>query len=129
MLAIPLVVFEYSFSLSELDPIETLFFLFLCFFVYQYIKLCLGVNVPLVWKIITPWVHQAHLLLVAIVLYLMSIKLFGYKLEDLERMPLLDMFEYLLIAGTMGYSYYRVSALNNQRQATTEKVCKEGVTE
>lgn len=128
-LVMPFVIFEYSFSLSELDLIETLFITLLLVFVYQYIKLCFQSKVSLVRKIITPWVHQAHVFLVFIVLLFMSIKQFKLKLDDLERIPLLYLFECLIMVGTMGYSYYRVKTLDNQPRKASVTVCREGATE
>ncbi|CAM3327908.1 hypothetical protein VIOR103205_16180 [Vibrio ordalii] len=58
---VPLGMFEYAFSLSELDIIETSFIVFLVMFFYRYIQLCRRSDAPLVRKIITPWVHQAYL--------------------------------------------------------------------
>lgn len=127
--AMPFGIFEYSFSLSELDIVETLFCLFLLAYIYKYIKLCRQIDAPIVCKVITPWVHQAYLLLVSVLLTLVSIKLFNLKLIDFERMPLLNFFGYLLIATTLGYSFHRVRTLGTQHKNNMEKVCSEGVTE
>ena len=127
--AMPFEIFEYSFSLSELDIIETLFCVFLLVFIYQYIKLCRQIDAPLVRKVITPWVHQAHLLLISVLLALVSMKLFHLELIDFERMPLLNLFGYFLMAATLGYSFYRVRALATQHKSNMETVCVEGVTE
>lgn len=126
LLAMPLAMFEYSISLSELDLVETLFIVFLVVFIYQYGKRCRQIDAPLVRKIITPWVHQAHLLLVFLLLSMISASLLGLNLEALERMPLLDLLGYILMAATLGYSYYRVGLV---AKTTVETASTEGAVE
>ncbi|MEZ8368930.1 hypothetical protein AB6C94_05770 [Vibrio splendidus] len=128
-LAMPFAIFEYSFSLSELDLIETLFIVFLVAYAYQYIKLCRRIDVPLVRKIITPWVHQAHVFLVFFLLLFASVNLFDFNLDDSTRMPLLDLFGYILTVATLGYSYYRVGVLASQKPKTAETMNSEGAVE
>ena len=129
LLAMPFAMFEYSFSLSELDLIETLFIVFLVVFIYQYIKHCRQIDAPLVRKIITPWVHQAHVFLVFFLISLISASLLGLNLKDLERMPLLDLLGYILMAATFGYSYYRIGLFAKKTGETVEAVSTEGSVE
>lgn len=126
ILLMPFQIFEYSISPSELDLTETSFFILLIIFVFQYIKLCRQITVPLVWKIISPWVHQAHMLLLSILLLLVSVKLFDFGLDELDRMPLLDLCGYVVMVVTMGYSYYRMKTLGIKQ---TKKIEIEGATE
>jgi hypothetical protein len=129
LLVMPLAMFEYSFSFSELDLVETLFIVFLVVFIYQYIKHCRQIDAPLVRKIITPWVHQAHVFLVFFSLSLISASLLGLNLKDLERMPLLDLLGYILMAATFGYSYYRIGLFAKKIGETVEAVSTEGAVE
>ncbi len=129
LLAMPLAMFEYSISLSEIDLVETLFIVFLVVFIYQYIKHCRQVDAPLVRKIITPWVHQAHLLLVFLLLSMISASLLGLNLEALERMPLLDLLGYILMVATFGYSYYRIGLFAKKTVETVEVITTEGAVE
>ncbi len=129
LLAMPLAMFEYSFSLSELDLVETLFIVFLVVFIYQYGKRCRQIDAPLVRKIITPWVHQGHVFLVFLLLSLISASLLGLNLEALERMPLLDLLGYILMAATFGYSYYRIGLFAKAIVETVETVSTEGAVE
>ncbi|WP_277435182.1 hypothetical protein [Vibrio sp. 1151_11] len=115
---VPLGMFEYAFSLSELDIIETSFIVFLVMFFYRYIQLCRRSDAPLVRKIITPWVHQAYLGLFSIGLVVIAIKFFAYNLEQPVE-PLVEIIEYLCSVAVFGYSYYRVSQLSNQQVSTT----------
>ncbi|WP_139070206.1 hypothetical protein [Aliivibrio fischeri] len=129
LLVMPLIMFEYSFSLSELDLIETLFIVFLVVFIYQYGKRCRQIDAPLVRKIITPWVHQAHIFLVFYSLTLISAPLLELNLRELERMALLDLFGYILMAGTFGYSYYRIGLFAKKTVETVEVITTEGAVE
>lgn len=111
------VMFEYSFSLSELDIIETSFIVFLVMFFYRYIQLCRRSDAPLVRKIITPWVHQAYLGLFSIGLILIAIKFLDYHWDQTVD-PIGEILGYLCCVAVFSYSYYRVSKLSNQQRST-----------
>ncbi|WP_249553609.1 hypothetical protein [Shewanella sp. 8A] len=119
-------IFEYSFSLSELDLIETLFLVFLFSFVYQYIKHCLHIDAPFVRKIITPFVHQAHLGLVFLGGSLLVATKLDIGLEELDKIPMLDVTYYILAMLTLSYSDYCVGMMVRQPQTTKEPVVNMG---
>ncbi len=123
---LPLVMFEYSYSLSELDVVETLFIISLATFSYLYIKLCRRIDAPLVRKIITPWVHQGCLFLVVILFSIIAAVSFKIDLDDLQKMPLLDLASYILMSLTLLYSYKRVNKYPNKLVANVETVTSEG---
>lgn len=102
-------VFEYSFSLSELDLMETLFLMSLVIFVYHYAKLCRRVSAPLIRKIIMPWVHQAYLFLLFILGAFISVKWFHFKWDDYTKTPMLDVIVTVMIMLVMVYSYVCLS--------------------
>lgn len=107
--ALPLEIFEYSYSLSELDFMETLFVAYLVVFIYHYVKLCRRVRAPLIRKIITPWVHQAHLFLLFILGTLIAVKWFDFKWDDYPKTPMLDAIATVMMMLAMVYSYVRLS--------------------
>ncbi|ENM5756538.1 hypothetical protein ACQ902_001632 [Vibrio mimicus] len=124
----PLGMFEYSFSLSELDIIETSFMVFLVIFFYRYVQLCRQIDAPLVRKIITPWLHQAYLGLFSIGLVLISIKFFDYNWEQpLE--PLDEIMSTILTAVVFGYSYYRMSKFAGSTIEAKQTVDAQGAVE
>ncbi|WP_216639330.1 hypothetical protein, partial [Vibrio fujianensis] len=122
------LMFEYSFSLSELDIIETSFIVFLVMFFYRYIQLCRRSDVPLVRKIITPWVHQAYLGLFSIGLILIAIKFSDFD-WDQPLDPIDEIVGYLCSVAVFSYSYYRVSKLSNQQVSTTPVANTQGATQ
>ncbi len=111
------LMFEYSFSLSELDIIETSFIVFLVIYFYRYVQLCRRSDAPLVRKIITPWLHQAYLGLFSIGLVVIAIKFFAYD-WDQPLEPIDEIVGYLCSVAVFSYSYYRVSKLSNQQLST-----------
>ncbi|CAM4120810.1 hypothetical protein [Vibrio neonatus] len=118
-LLVPLEMFEYSYSLGELDLIETAYIVFLVVITYKYIKLCSRVNTSVIRKVITPFVHQAHLMLLLSVLLLFCIKIEPrLNWDDLARVPFLDLISYILIAATFTYSYHRIDSQNDDNTAT-----------
>ncbi|GAD78876.1 hypothetical protein VEZ01S_07_00530 [Vibrio ezurae NBRC 102218] len=118
-LLVPLEMFEYSYSLGELDLIETAYIVFLVVISYKYIRLCSRVNTSVVRKVITPFVHQAHLMLLLSALFLFCIKIDPQLYwDDLARVPLLDLISYILIAATFTYSYHRIDSQNDDHTAT-----------
>ncbi len=129
--AMPLVMFEYSYSLSELDLIETLFLVFLVVFVYHYIKLCCQVKAPMIRKIIMPWVHQAHLLLVCLLGSFIAFKWFDFELGDYRKSPLLDVISTILMMVVLVYSYVRLPryAFKQQKPEDMSEKTNEGVTQ
>lgn len=115
-------IFEYSYSLSELDLAETLFMVGLLWFTFHYIKLCSRSNAPLVRKIIMPFVHQAQVFLVAffgMVIYSKANKL---VLHDYGSMPLLELARYILILITLGYSYYWIADMGANNSESSDPV-------
>ncbi|MGR5453028.1 hypothetical protein [Vibrio alfacsensis] len=106
---LPIVVFEYSYSLSELDLVEALFIVLLVMFAYHYIKLCRRTEAPFIRKVITPWVHQAYLLLVFVLLGIVAVQFSELEFDDLETMPLMDFVSYVLMSMTLLYSYKRMN--------------------
>ncbi|WP_039969973.1 hypothetical protein [Vibrio halioticoli] len=112
---VPLEMFEYSFSLGELDLVETGYIVFLVVITYKYIKLCSRADISVMRKVITPFVHQAHLMLLLSALFLFCIKIdpqLGWV--DLSRVPLLDLISYFLIAATFTYSCHRIGSKNDE---------------
>lgn len=126
---LPFAVFEYSYSLSELDLIETLFMVLLVMFVYHYIKLCRRINAPFIRKLITPWVHQAHLLLAFFFCAFIAVQLFKLPFDDLEKMPFMDFLGYVLMSVTLLYSYKRMNAYPPKVVKNAEPVTREGALE
>lgn len=106
-------IFEYSYSLSELDLAETLFIVGLLWFAFHYIKLCCRIDAPLVRKIITPFVHQAHVFLVAFIGLLIYAAANDTTVDNYASMPMLDVADYLLTMATLGYSYHRLGTLSS----------------
>ncbi len=123
---LPFAVFEYSYSLSELDLIETLFMVLLVLFGYHYIKLCRSIKAPLIRKLITPWVHQAHLLLVFILFAFIAVQFFKLPFADLEKMPFMDFVGYVLMSLTLLYSYKKMNAYPVKTVKKEELVTLEG---
>ncbi|QYJ83620.1 hypothetical protein [Shewanella aegiceratis] len=113
-------IFEYSYSLSELDLAETLFFVGLVLFVFHYLKLCYRSDAPLVRKIIMPFVHQAQVSLVAFFVVRIAAKANKLTFNDYTDMPLLDLAVYLLILITLGYSYYWVAYMGGNNAVAVE---------
>lgn len=124
----PLWVFEYSFSLPELDVIEASFIAFLAIYIYRYIKLCRCIDVPLIRKVITPWVHQAYMGLFSFGLLAFSIKVLGYKLEQPIK-PLAEIISYLLTVVVFGYSYYRMGKFVRNDVEKIQRVDVQGAAE
>ncbi|OOE92093.1 hypothetical protein BZG76_09670 [Salinivibrio sp. AR647] len=124
----PFEVFEYAFSFTEIDLIETLFLVFLVVFFYHYIKRCRQIDVPIVRKIITPWVHQAYVFLLVVSVFVVNKKYFHFNWEHYARLPLVDLLSYLLMAATFLYSYYRINTLARAKNQTSE-INREGVAE
>ncbi|MDF4386333.1 hypothetical protein P3452_22150 [Vibrio parahaemolyticus] len=125
----PLAIFEYSYSVSELDLVETIFIVLLVMFVYHYIKLCRRIEAPFIRKIITPWVHQAHLLLVLALLGIAAVKFSKLEFEDFDTMPLMDFVSYVLMSMTLLYSYKRMNKYPDKQVIAAEEVAKEGAVE
>lgn len=122
-------IFEYSFSLSELDLIETLFVVFVLSFVYQYTKHCMRIDAPLVRKIITPFVHQAYLCLFFLGGGLLVATKLDIGLEEFDKMPMLDVTYYILAMLTLSYSDYCVGMMARQPQTTKEPLVNMGAAE
>ncbi|MGR5274118.1 hypothetical protein ACPV4S_19915 [Vibrio alginolyticus] len=125
----PLVIFEYSYSVSELDLVETIFIVLLVMFAYHYIKLCRRTEAPLIRKIITPWVHQAHLILVFVLLGIAAVQFSELEFEDFDTMPLMDFVSYVLMSITLLYSYRRMNKYPDKQVITAEAVVNEGAVE
>lgn len=123
---LPLAVFEYSYSLSELDLVETIFIVLLVMFAYHYIKLCRRTNASFIRKIITPWVHQAHLLLVFIVIGIIAVQFFEFDFDDFDKMPFVDFISYVLMSITLLYSYKRINKYPSKQIIKVETVANEG---
>ncbi|MGL1165463.1 hypothetical protein ACSTKZ_18045 [Vibrio parahaemolyticus] len=126
---LPIVVFEYSYSLSELDLVETLFIVLLVMFAYHYIKLCRRTEAPFIRKVITPWVHQAYLLLVFVLLGVAAVQFSELEFDDFETMPLMDFVSYVLMSMTLLYSYKRMNKYPGKQVIGAEVVGKEGAVE
>ncbi len=126
---LPLAIFEYSYSVSELDLIETLFMVLLVMFAYHYIKLCRCTDAPFIRKLITPWVHQAHLGLVVIIMGVIAIQFFEINVEDFNKMPLMDIVSYLLMSITLLYSYSRLRKYPQKAVIKVAPVANEGASE
>ena len=126
---LPIVVFEYSYSLSELDLVETLFIVLLVMFAYHYIKLCRRTEAPFIRKVITPWVHQAYLLLVFVLLGVAAVQFSELEFDDFETMPLMDFVSYVLMSMTLLYSYKRMNKYPGKQVIAVEAVGKEGAVE
>lgn len=125
----PLAIFEYSYSVSELDLIETLFIVLFVMFAYLYIKLCLRIKAPFIRKIITPWVHQAQLILVIILAAGIAVRLFDVNPDVFDETPLLDLVCYVLMSLTLLYSYRRMNKYPDKQVIETQSVVNEGVVE
>ncbi|EHZ2751329.1 hypothetical protein QNE77_004361 [Vibrio alginolyticus] len=126
---LPIVVFEYSYSLSELDLVETIFIVLLVMFAYHYIKLCRRTEAPFIRKVITPWVHQAYLLLVFVLLGIVAVQFSELEFDDFETMPLMDFVSYVLMSMTLLYSYKRMNKYPGKQVIAVEAVGKEGAVE
>lgn len=126
---LPLAIFEYSYSVSELDLIETLFMVLLVMFAYHYIKLCRCTDAPFVRKLITPWVHQAHLVLVFIIMGVIAVQFFEFNVEDFDKMPLMDFVSYVLMSITLLYSYSRMRKYPQKAVLKVAPVANEGAAE
>ncbi|MGR5543965.1 hypothetical protein ACP3VZ_02460 [Vibrio sp. PNB22_2_2] len=126
---LPKVVFEYSYSLSELDLVETMFIILLVMFAYHYVKLCRRTEAPFIRKVITPWVHQAYLLLVFVLLGIVTVQFSELEFDDFETMPLMDFVSYVLMSMTLLYSYKRMNKYPGKQVIAVEAVAKEGAVE
>lgn len=126
---LPKVVFEYSYSLSELDLVETMFIILLVMFAYHYVKLCRCTEAPFIRKVITPWVHQAYLLLVFVLLGIVTVQFSELEFDDFETMPLMDFVSYVLMSMTLLYSYKRMNKYPGKQVIAVEAVAKEGAVE
>ncbi|MCF7482928.1 hypothetical protein L3V31_14530 [Vibrio sp. J1-1] len=126
---LPLEIFEYSYSVSELDLIETIFIVLLVMFAYHYIKLCRRTEAPFIRKVITPWVHQAYLLLVLVLLGIVAVQFSELEFDDFETMPLMDFVSYVLMSMTLLYSYKRMNKYPGKQVIAVEAVAKEGAVE
>lgn len=126
---LPKVVFEYSYSLSELDLVETMFIILLVMFAYYYVKLCRRTEAPFIRKVITPWVHQAYLLLVFVLLGIVTVQFSELEFDDFETMPLMDFVSYVLMSMTLLYSYKRMNKYPGKQVIAVEAVAKEGAVE
>ncbi|MDN3696099.1 MULTISPECIES: hypothetical protein [Vibrio] len=128
-LGIPFAVFEYSFSLFELDLIETVMIIFIGVFCYYYIKLCKRNSATLGRKIMTPFVHQGHMLLLSSSIFLASIFAFNLDIELSITIPIIEIMGWFLFSGTLLYSYYRINAIGGQSESLIEEPTMDGVTE
>ncbi len=126
---LPLAIFEYSYSVSELDLIETLFMVLLVMFAYHYVKLIRCTDAPFIRKLITPWVHQAHLVLVFIIMGVIAIQFFEVNFEGFEKMPMLDFVCYVLMSITLLYSYSRLRKYPQKAAIKVVSVANEGAAE
>lgn len=102
---LPLDIFEYSFSLSELDIVEELYLIWLMLFTYKYLKLCLIIKAPFMRKLITPFVYQAYFCLFSMACLIIARLAFDFPIDEIERMPLLKLLAYCLSMFTTVYSY------------------------
>lgn len=128
-LGIPFAIFEYSFSLFELDLIETVMIIFIGVFSYYYIKLCKRNPATLGRKIMTPFVHQGHMLLLSSSIFLASIFAFNLDIELSITIPIIEIMGWFLFSGTLLYSYYRINAIGGQSESLIEEPTMDGVTE
>ncbi|WPC72397.1 hypothetical protein [Vibrio porteresiae] len=103
---LPSEIFEYSYSLSELDLIEELYLIVLVCFIYKYIKLCLRLKAPFVRKLITPFVYQAYLCLFSVACALIAYLAFDASLEEINYSPMINVFSYVASMIMTAYSYH-----------------------
>lgn len=128
-LEIPFAIFEYSFSLFELDLIETVMVIFIGAFSYYYIKMCKGHPATLGRKIMTPFIHQGHMLLLSSPILLASIYALGFDIEHSLTLPIVEILGWLLFSGTLLYSYYRINVIGGQSESAIEEITMDGVPE
>ncbi|WP_154179917.1 hypothetical protein [Vibrio furnissii] len=126
---LPPAMFEYSYSVSELDLIETLFIISLVMFVYHYIKLCCCTDAPFIRKLISPWVHQAHVILVFFLVGVVAVLLFEFNIDDFNKMPLIDLVSYVLMSTAFLYSYSRLRKYPQKAVMKVAPVVNEGAAE
>ncbi len=126
---LPLEIFEYSYSLSELDLMETFFIVFLGMFVYYYVKLCRRSNAPFIRKIITPWVFQAYFILVFSLPVIIATAVFEFNIDDFDKMPVIDIVSYVLMSITLLYSYSRLRKYPQKAVIKVAPVANEGAAE
>lgn len=113
---LPSEIFEYSYSLSELDLIEELYLIVMVCFIYQYIKLCLRLKAPFIRKLITPFVYQAHLCLFSLACVLIAHLAFEYSIEEINYSPMINVFSYVASMIVAAYSYHVLKYSFNTRE-------------
>lgn len=144
ILALPLAIFEYSFSASELDVMECAFVVYLVIFTRNYILHCRSINAPRVRKIITPFVNFAHmnLLFTSVIALVMlafqdslellltvpivdlgsvMIEIFIELIEEATLIPLFDLIFFFLSVLAFQYSFHKVSSFSYVFTSASDK--------